>query len=381
LISRLFLIVFLLFGAGLGAPSQQTDTQDLEKYSDEAREAMGARDWARAAAALEHLKALSPNSAEVHANLGLAYYSSNRVGAAAQEFEKALELKPDMERVPLMLALCDAELGRMQPAVKVIEAEWKRPTNLQLRRVVGLDLLRVYSGLGQYSQAAELGEHLVSEFPNDAQILYEVSHLHADRSYQLMNRLRTAAPDSYWYHFAMGQVHESMQHFDLAIEEYRKATQLDGTLPEVHYRLGRAILASSKGDRAVAEAEGEFRRELTISPDHPDAHFELGEIARERGQMEQAAKELSVAVRLNPQFFEAQIALGRTLLKQGKTRDAIGPLEKAVGLDPENSTPHFLLANAFRSLGDSARASAEFTKVQQLRGAHGSADKDEPSPN
>src|SRR5262249_4402723 len=150
-------------------------------YSEDAQEAMAAHDWPRAAKALEHLNALSPNSAEVHANLGLAYYSSNRVGAAATEFEKAVELRPNMDRVLLMLALCNAELGRLQPAVKVLEAEWKRPTNVQLRRVVGLDLLRAYTGLNRYAQAGELGEHLVSEFPNDAEILYEASHLHAER--------------------------------------------------------------------------------------------------------------------------------------------------------------------------------------------------------
>jgi predicted Zn-dependent protease len=380
LISPFSLIVFLLLGAGLRTQSQQADSGELEKYSDEAQEAMAAHDWPRAARALEHLKALSPNSPEVHANLGLAYYSSNRVGAAASEFKKALELRANMDRVPLMLGLCNAELGRMQPAVKVLEAEWKHPTNFQLRRTVGLDLLRVYSGLGDYTQASDLGEHLVSEFPNDAEMLYEVSHLHADRSYQLMNRLRAAAPDSYWYHFAMGQVHESMQHFDLAIAEYRKANQLNSLLPGVHYRLGRAILAASKDDKSIAEAEQEFRRELEISPDHAEAHFELGEIARERGDLEQAAKELSLAIQLNPQFFEAQMALGRTLLKQGKVRDAIGPLQAAGALDPENSTAHFLLANAYRSLGDSARASAEFAKVQQLRNLHATSDKDEPSP-
>ena len=48
---------------------------------------MAARDWAAATKALQQLAKLAPAVPEVHANLGLAYYSQNLIAEAAAEFD------------------------------------------------------------------------------------------------------------------------------------------------------------------------------------------------------------------------------------------------------------------------------------------------------
>src|SRR2546430_11293428 len=51
-------------------------------------------------------------------------------------------------------------------------------------------------------------------------------------------------------------------------------------MPGIHFRLGRAIMQSSKETNAVEQAVHEFELELEISPDNSDAEYEIGEIYR-----------------------------------------------------------------------------------------------------
>lgn len=363
--------------------SQPTGDAALERYSADAERAMAAHDWPAAAKALQQLAKGAPEVPEVHANLGLAYYSQNLVSEAAAEFQKTLSLDPKFPRAGWMLGLCDAELGRSEAAIKLLEPAWVHPPDDQAARLIGLDLLRAYQGLQQYGKAALLGEDLLRRYPKDPEIVYQVSRLHAGRSYQLMKQLVEAAPDSYWVHNANAQVHESLQRYDLAQQEYRKAIELNPNAPGAHYGLGRAILGGSKDAQSIDEAAREFARELAVSPENASAEFELGEIARERGQFDVAREHFSKAVRYTPDFFEAQVGLARLLLKQGSAREAIPHLEQAARLEPRETVPHYLLATAHKSLGNAAAADRELNLYRTLRASAkhtGRADDEHTEP-
>jgi tetratricopeptide (TPR) repeat protein len=221
--------------------------------------------------------------------------------------------------------------------------------------------------LKQFDKALAAGEELLKRYPNDPEVLFQVSRLHADRSYSLMKQLMQEAPDSYWVHLANAQVQESLQRYDLAQQEYRKAIELNPGAPGAHVGLGRAILNASKGPQASEEAAREFERELALSPANAIAEFELGEIARERGQLDDAREHLLKAVHYNQDFFEAQIALGRLLLKQGKAREALTHLKVAEHLEPRDKLSHYLLASAYKSLGDPDAARSELDLYRKLR--------------
>ncbi len=138
----------------------------------------------------------------------------------------------------------------------------------------------------------------------------------------MMVRLIQVAPSSAWVHYATAEVHESLQHYDLATVEYRTVLEMEPRLPGVHFRLGRAILMSSKDPKATNEAIHEFEQELAIAPQSSDAEYELSEIYRQEGQFEHSLEHFSRAVQYQPEFEEAQIGLSRTLM-MGTTRKPI----------------------------------------------------------
>jgi len=379
---RLFCVLAALLVVGASASvlrAGQSPQAKIEQYSQQAQQAMAAKNWAEASKALEKLAQLAPDVPEVRGNLGLAYYSQGRILDASKAFEGALQLNPAMARARLMLGLCEAELGRYGEAIAILEPAFRHPADDETARLVGLDLERAYAGLHQDAQAAGVWAELLRRYPHDAEILFQASRFYAGRSYELMSRLFGSSPNSPWAHYATAEVHESLEHFDLAIAEYRKVLELEPHLPGIHFRIGRALLAGSKEPRAVEAALREFQQELAIAPQSADAEYEIGEIERHRGNLEAALAHFSKAAAYHRDFAEAQIGLARTLLSLGRAREAVPYLEEAVRLAPRNEVPHFLLASAARATGDRERAQKEMALYQKLHAA-GAAGRAPASP-
>jgi tetratricopeptide (TPR) repeat protein len=358
----------------LEAQGASQSENDPEIISRQAQEAMAAKDWPAATKSLEKLAEQAPNVSEIQANLGLAYYSQNRVMEAAKAFERALKLNPKMQRADMMLGLCYAELGRNREAVPILSSAFRRPADKQMGRLVGLDLQRAYAGLEQYDKAIAVADELLKRYPNDPEIIFQSSRLHADRAYELMNHLMQGSPDSVWVHYAKAEVHASLQHHDLAIMEYRKVLEMEPRMPSIHFRVGREILQGSKETNAVDAALHEFELELAISPENSDAEYEIGEICRQRAQLEAAIEHFSKAVQYHPNFAQARIGLASTLISRGEIREALAHLLEAVRIEPQNEVAHFRLASVYKSLGDAANHQKEMAFFQRLHSAGASGE-------
>jgi tetratricopeptide (TPR) repeat protein len=356
--------VFLLFL--VARLSAQPHEADLERLSEQARTALAAKNWENAERVLKELARLAPLVAEVQANLGLALYSEGRAADALAAFERARKLNPNLPQMDLMVGLCDAELGRDREAISLLAPAFEHPPDTESGRLAGLHLARAYGALKQFDKAVAAGEELLRRYPDDPEILYQVSRMHAERSSSLMASLVHAAPDSAWTHYANAQVQESLDRFDAAEQEYRNALQRDPHLLGAHYRLGRMILNAPRTPDSIERAQKEFEREIAVSPQNADAEYESGEIERENGSPEAALRHFERALRTHPEFEEAQVGMARVLMKLGRMADAVPHLNEAARLDPGNKVPHFLLASAYKSLGDTAAAAKEITVYKSL---------------
>src|SRR2546430_3682734 len=140
----------------LAAP--QGNQAEVLSISKRAQGEVGGKDWAAAVKSLEKLADLSPDISEVQGNLGVAYYSDNRILQASRAFERALKLNPKMTQAQMMLGLCYAELGRNQQAVSILASAFRHPPDRQMGRLIGLDLQRAYAGQQQYDKAIAVAE-------------------------------------------------------------------------------------------------------------------------------------------------------------------------------------------------------------------------------
>ena len=349
-----------------GAATAQSDEAAIRRYSQEAQQAMAAKDLVAAAGALEKLARLTPESAEVHANLGMVYYTEGRYSDAAAAFRKAVELKPGIPNGKLMLALSEAEIGRWKQAQPELEAAFRNPPNAEIGRTVGIELMQTDSSLAEPTKALEVNQEMLRRFPDDPEILYRASHLYADRALQTMTHLVAVAPDSPWKLMAFGEALESQKRYDLAIIQYRKVIASNQDVPGVHYRLGRVLLLSNPdSEGARSEALKEFQSALAADARNAGAEYEMGEIYRRSGDSVGAEAHFLRAVEIDSNFEQAQIAVARVLLSAQKPKEAVPHLSAAVRINPANEVSHFFLARAYRLLGEDAKSKQETALYQE----------------
>ena len=168
---------------------------------------------------------------------------------------------------------------------------------------------------------------------------------------------------------------ESRGYLDAAIREYREALALDPRRPGLRFRLGRTLLARAQQAGSEAEAAGvraqakkELEDELRLDPSSANASYELAELHRKAGELDEAGTLFELALKHYPDFEDARIGLARVLIAQGKPELAVPHLQKAIASRPDNEVSHYLLATAHGRLGNAAEQQKELAEFQRRRG-------------
>jgi tetratricopeptide (TPR) repeat protein len=364
-------VAFLSVGPAL---AQSPDPGLLQRYSEVGQRALAEHRYSDAEQAYEKLRELSPETAEVHAGLGLIYYQQRKFAQAVPTLRQAMKLNPKLPQTDILLALCLSELGQYKEALPGLRKAFKQTADDPLRRLAGLQLTRAYTGLEQDDQAALVALELTRVYPNDPEILYHSGRLLSNYAYLMTIKLARVAPASPWTHQAAGEANESQGLYEAAVREYRDVLAQDRDRPGIHFRIGRTLLAQAaataeEGPAAAmrAEAAKELERELAIDPTNATAAYELGEIHRRAGELDQAQRLFEAAVALYPDFDQARLGLGRVLLAAGKAEPAVPHLRKAIALDPESDVAYYQLSRAYHALGNAAGQQEALAKFQALR--------------
>ena len=79
------------------------------------------------------------------------------------------------------------------------------------------------------------------------------------------------------------------------------------------------------------EAIAQYRKVLKIQPDFAEAHNNLGNALKGRGQIEEAMAQYQEAVKIDPDLAEAHNNLGGSLMSQGRIDEAIEHFRQALG--------------------------------------------------
>src|SRR5688500_5055123 len=103
-------LLLALWMTGHSLLTPQADPGALDRYFQEGEQALAQGRYEEAARAYEKLKELSPDTAEVHAKLGLIYFQQTDYARAASALGQALKLKPSLPKADILLAMSLSEL-------------------------------------------------------------------------------------------------------------------------------------------------------------------------------------------------------------------------------------------------------------------------------
>ena len=364
--------LLLLLGSTSVGARQQGDPAVRQQYVTNGERALAEGKYAEAQLAYEQLRRLTPGSAEIHARLGLIYFQQGKFTEAIAPLREALRLKPSLPKVDALLAMSLSELGKYDEALPGVKKAFSQPADVVLRRMAGLHLQRIYTGLGRDQDAVDVALRLTRLYPEDPEVLYHSGRLFANFAYVQTMKLAAVAPDSVWLHQAAGEANESQGLYDAALREYQQVVTAAPRRPGVRFRIGRVLLARAKATSAsgdLAEARKAFEEELAVDSTNANAAYELGEMDRTSGDLEAARRRFGQAVAHYPDFEQALVGLGRTLISLGRPAEALQPLQTAVKVNPESEVALYQVAQAYSAMGDvngRDRALADFKRVHDL---------------
>lgn len=320
-----------------------------------------------AAKGYELLAGHSPSLPEVHAKLGWIHYQMGSFTKASDAFTRALELRPGMPTAETLRAICQSELGQFEQAIPVLEKRFRDPPDPSLARMVGLELQRGYLGLKRNHDAAAMALELSRRYPDDPEILYYSGRLFGDFSFLTMQKLSDVADSSVWARLASAEAYETREKYELAIIEYRNVLKVEPGRAGIRFRIGRILRYDMQPRPPLDEAMREFRAELQLDPSNASAAYELGEALRVMGNSNEARGYFEQAIHHYPAYREPRIGLARVLISAKRPGEAIQHLERAISLDSGSETPYYLLAQAYRELGDEGRAQEELQRFLRIR--------------
>lgn len=132
----------------------------------------------------------------------------------------------------------------------------------------------------------------------------------------------------------------------------------------VQEQLAKGVAALRAGD--LDSAEKVFTLALQQGVRSPLVYHNLGVIAQERGQHEQAVARFRETLRLQPEFGPAHLLLGVSWLALGKNADAAHELKIAEKLMPAEPQVHLQLARAYDALGEHFASIDQYQQLTRL---------------
>jgi len=113
-----------------------------------------------------------------------------------------------------------------------------------------------------------------------------------------------------------------------------------------------------------------FQKVIELTPDEPEAHYNLGVVLKNCGRLEDAAASYRKAIARKPDYAEAHSNLGNVLTDLGRLEDAIASYRKAVALNPASFMTYFNMGNAQRRLENYEDAEVSFRRVVEIKPDH-----------
>jgi tetratricopeptide (TPR) repeat protein/peroxiredoxin len=168
-------------------------------------------------------------------------------------------------------------------------------------------------------------------------------------------------------HFTYALIFLERGYFDQALSFCRLALEKDPESAEAHYLMGMTYLKKEMPNNAREN----FEQALKYPPAYPDtwpnAWNNLGMLAAQAGQNDEAIKDLKEAIRQNPNNVIALDNLGSVYRRQGRWAEAQTALESALRADPEDADANYGLGMVFAQQNDSKQAYKYLTRALQIR--------------
>ena len=292
----------------------------------DAQTALDGKDYAAAAKDYQSYLEKKPDDAAVHFQLGYAYTAMQKLDDAKLQYQKAIELNPEMSEayLNLGLALLDSDpkaaIAPLQKAAELL------PTQPRAKFALGVANERsgnAAQAVEQYRAAEKLDDH------------------------------------DFETHFALGRTLLNSGHPAEAEPEFRAALALKNDSLPSRLGLAKSLAAQKKSDAAAQELDSY----LKMAPADHTAQIERASLLFDAGKLDEALAALDRAANGQPESLPALKLRANILYQKKQFNDLLPVLQKAIALAPQDPNLQAQLGHAYLEKKDYPNA------VQQLTAA------------
>ncbi len=318
---------------------------------------------------VKELAAAYPSVPEAHMAVAQGEIAVGQNDRALVELDAALRLSPGLENAALLKGQVLSSQGDDRPMTywKTFLTEHPEASRVRLLYARGL------TKASRFEEARSEFGTLIKNAPNSAELHLTVGLLAMQMNdldgaeQQLSQALALGYPDRGLIHMYLGQVAETRQRYDLALDWYRKVTAGQHVL-QARLKVALVLAKQKKVDEAMASLEqfetsgevdknkvaqtkaqilreaGRYRQAIDVlnqtlakTPDVGELLYDRAMIEEKVDQLAEMEADLRHVIELQPDSAHAYNALGYTLVdRTDRVEEGIALLEKALKLSPDD---------------------------------------------
>ena len=132
--------------------------------------------------------------------------------------------------------------------------------------------------------------------------------------------------------------------------------------PDVYFKQGWVKFIAGEYQEAIKN----FTQVIKLNPRNADAYYVRGAAYTSLGNYQQAITDYDRAIGLRPKFAEAYFSRGAALIMKGEYHRAISNHNLAIRLRPKFADAYALSGVAYQKIGDTERAISNWRKAANL---------------
>jgi tetratricopeptide (TPR) repeat protein len=354
-----------IFAAGFLFGQSEPRTQTSQSPQDLLKEAVTFHQQGRLEEAIRDYELfldIYPDAPEVRSNLGAALVATGKYARAIEEYKLALLKKPD-PKLHLNLALAYYKTDDFASAVGELEkVRAVEPDNRQVQTL----LADSYVHTGENKKAIDVLWPVFVASSGDLAIDYVLgTALARDGQAELAQRVVNplmAGPDSAEKHMLMGTAKFAAHDYPGALDDFRKAVEMNPDMPEVNSYYGQALFSNGHTD----ESKAYFEKELAQNPNDFQSNVHVGLLLKQDQKYDEALTFLKRALAGRPGDVAVRYQIALVKMSQGKDQVALDELEEIVSESPKFLEAHVSLSTLYYRLKRKEDGNRERQIVEKL---------------
>lgn len=314
---------------------------------------------------------LKPDYAPIYSIRGYIYRIKGDFESAIEDYNKLIELRPDNADGYCDRGIAYSRTGEFTRAIqdfnKAIQLKPNLADTYNGRGLTYHQMNEVDLALQDFNKAIELRPDFAKAYNNRALVYQDKGD--ADKTIEDTSKAIEFQPNLSHAYNNRGNAYVRKGITSLAIKDFNKAIHLNPELAEAYCNRGVAYENRGEFERAIED----YTKAIELQPDYAVAYNNCGVVYNKMGRIELAIENFSKAIEINPKSANAYSGRGHAYAVKGEFDRAIVDHNMAIKLNPNLAEAYYHRGNAYFTKGELDCAIEDLDKAIELKSDYAEA--------